>query len=354
MLGLQHPKGIGIRPRSNESDTLQDFLAERETLEMLDPSATLVSILETGPLRRGRSLHVDRVMCLQDLAEWLRNPETELAAAMGELRMALREGGREKGSKYGELKVQLPSCVPAMDAPAGTPVQGASAEYHNGLFGFDIDEERESLDLSAIRKDLTTAPGCVFVATSAGGDGLYCFFAGPFASSAKEYSQLWQRLSQEALPASARIASGAQSKNLNRLRFLAHDPIAWLAPKPVVPIMLPSNEFQPDVTLADGLDEYCDALSSIRPPEDYNQWLKWLHTIKALGISAQEAEMWSATGAKYVPREVLNRWEGLRPEESPEQAQNPAHESRLQERLAAPASDHKCNPPSFQGRQSDP
>ena len=296
--------------------------AEQTVLNGLDPTTTFVSVLDSNRLNRPGALHIDRLMSLEELVGWLRDSECPLATSTGTIRISLRSGGRSSGSEYERLKTRLPSCIPAMDAPAGTPVQGASAEYHNGLFGFDIDEERESLDLTAIRRDLTTAPGCVLVATSAGGDGLFCFFAGPRASSAKEYSQLWQRLSQEALPASARIASGAQSKNLNRFRFLAHDPIAWLAPGPVVPVALPNREDHHTANFSDDTDGYREALGSITPPEDYGQWLGWLHTLKALGVPAQEAETWSSAGAKYVPGEVLKRWEGLQPEESPEQAYN--------------------------------
>ena len=73
-------------------------------------------------------------------------------------------------------------------------------------------------------------------------------------------------------------------------------------------------------TLRDDLDEDLEVLRFISPPEDYSQWLGWIHTLKALGMSAEEAEEWSATGTKYVAGEVLERWDGLQPEEKSEAA----------------------------------
>ena len=277
----------------------------------LDPSEIFVSILDGG-VRSAGTLHVDRVMSLKDLAEWIRDSETDLATATGELRIALSEGGRKPDSRYSFLKTQLPSCLPAMNAPAGTLIRGASAGHHNCLFGFDIDENRESLDLAAVRRELTAVPGCVLVATSSGGDALYCFFAGPRANSPEEYTLLWQRISQEILPPAARAASGPQSKNLNRFRFLAHDPFVWLAPGPVAPVAI----------LRSDLDQDLEALRFISPPEDYSRWLGWIHTLKALGMSAEESEEWSATGTKYVAGEVLKRWDGLQPEETTEAARD--------------------------------
>ena len=97
-----------------------------------------------------------------------------LAQRTAELRDALAEGGRK--GRYRDLKEQMPAVVPAVAAPPGTATKGISARYHNGLYGFDIDEGREHMDKPAVLDSLIQAPGCVMVGTSCTGDALYAFY----------------------------------------------------------------------------------------------------------------------------------------------------------------------------------
>ena len=149
-----------------------------------------------------------------------------LAQRTAELRDALAEGGRK--GRYRDLKEQMPAVVPAVAAPPETATKGISARYHNGLYGFDIDEGREHMDKPAVFDSLMQAPGCVLVGTSCAGDALYAFFAGPKAEDHRDYKRHWEAIAA-GLPPNARAASGRASKNMNRLRFLSYDPDLWVA-----------------------------------------------------------------------------------------------------------------------------
>ncbi len=146
---------------------------------------------------------------------------------------ALLQSGRTSGSPYTRAKRQLPALVPALAAPPGTSLKGVDVgKHHSGLFGYDLDLGRGSLDLPAMREALMDARGAVMVATSAGGDALYAVFAGPKAESERAYKAHWHAIA-DTFPEVAKAASAGQSKNSNRLRFVVHDPTAWLAGTPV-------------------------------------------------------------------------------------------------------------------------
>ena len=91
------------------------------------------------------------------------------------------------------------------------------------------------MDLAAVRAALIAAPGAVLVARSCSGDALWAVFAGPKAESVQAYKANWEAMAA-GFPPIARAANSAASKNLNRLRFLAFDPDAWMAPGLVVPL----------------------------------------------------------------------------------------------------------------------
>ena len=52
--------------------------------------------------------------------------------------------------------------------------------------------------------------------------------------------------------------------------------------------------------------------SGCRFPDEYNDWLSWLVTLKACGFTANEVENWSKAGPKYQVGEVINRWDDLK------------------------------------------
>ena len=249
-------------------------------------------------------------LSIEALASRIRT-DLDLVQRTTELRAALAEGGRE--GRFRELKEQMPAVVPAVAAPPGTTTKGISARYHNGLYGFDIDEGREHMDKPAVFDSLIQAPGCVMVGTSCAGDALYAFFAGPKAEDHRDYKRNWEAIAA-GLPSSARAASGRASKNLNRLRFLPHDPGLWVAT--YIEPLAGARPGAPQVVLeaypsSNDAAACRDALAWVETPDDYNEWLGWLPTLKALGFTLEEVEEWSKHGQKYREGEVALRWSTL-------------------------------------------
>ena len=263
---------------------------------------------------------INEQLSIEALANRIRT-DVDLAQRTAELRAALAGGGRE--GRYKQMKEQMPAVVPAVAAPPGTAGKGVSARYHNGTYGFDIDEGREHMDKTAVFESLIRAPGCVLVGTSCAGDALYAFFAGPKAEDFKDYTRHWNAIAAD-LPPSARAASGPVSKNLNRLRFLSYDPDLWVAAY-VEPLAgarsAEPQTARPDYTPSGELAEYRDALAWVDIPDDYNLWLGWLPTLKALGFTLYEVEEWSRHGPKYREGEVALRWSTL-PDDEPGSARD--------------------------------
>lgn len=309
----------------------------------LDAAAVQVSILNARRLQEPGTLSVDGLLTLAELAAWIRDPQSPLKNQTGELRLTLRQHGRESGGLYQTAKARLPACIPAAHAPPGTPLAGLAAAYHNSLYGFDIDEGREILNLTALRRELQATPGCVFVATSAGGDGLYCLIAGPRAESDQDYKDKWQAISDQVLPAAASAASGGQSKNLNRLRFLAFDSEVWLADGSVIPVQVVPDA-RPGSPLPVQAAPLLDCLAFIEPPQEYNEWLGWLMTFKAAGLSVTDVESWSARGDSYQAGEVSSRWSGLDRPETQDEAERKIRGTAYRAGWREPRAVHQAAP----------
>ena len=88
-----------------------------------------------------------------------------------------------------------------------------------------------------------------------------------------------------------------QVKDITRLAFACHDANAYIADK-VKP-------------LAWARRRNLRALKAIAPPANYNKWLGWLPTLKALGFSVEDVDAWSQRGEGYQAGEVESRWDGL-------------------------------------------
>ena len=96
-------------------------------------------------------------------------------------------------------------------------------------------------------------------------------------------------------------------KNINRMAYASHDPNAYLA-----------DDVKP---LAWARKRNREALKATPPPTEYNDWLGWLPTLKALGFSVEQADAWSQQGASYQAGEVEQRWDGL-PDDDKADARN--------------------------------
>ena len=291
---------------------------------MTDAGHVTVSILSQGQKslerRAGKSIVViDGVSTLVDVVRGIRT-SVNLEQKTVRLRALLAEGGRK--GPYEKAKLEMLAIVPAMQAPKGTELKGLPIRHHNGLYGFDIDERREDLDVPAVRQSLIDTPGAVLVGLSCAGDALYAVFSGPVATDEPDYLAHWKAIAS-ALPPAAREACGEASKNSNRMRFLAHDDDVWLAPGTVTPLAgarsleAPPAPAAPPSPQDDDHAIDVDALRYVAPPdgggdENYTSWYSWLRTLKTLGFSAEQSEAWSAQGANYQSGEVLCRWDGVK------------------------------------------
>ena len=212
----------------------------------ISAGSILVSTLSKGTkTTNGWKVVVDGLVALDKIAACIRGDSKTLPAKTDALREALQAEGRK--GRYETEKLLMPAIMPAAQAPVGTAIKGLSLEHHNDLYGFDVDEQREGMDLAATRAELIAAPGAVMVGTSCAGDALFAIFAGPLAENAAEYKRHWEAITA-AMPESAKANNGKASKNFNRLRFLAHDPDVWLADT-VVPLLdAPQFPTQPEPT----------------------------------------------------------------------------------------------------------
>ncbi len=191
----------------------------------IDPAAVQVSVLSRGIV--GAQLAIDAVMPLGDVALRVRE-SGKLAASTASVRRVLAQGGR--GGGYERRKLLLPAAVPAAQAPAGTPLKQLPVSHHNGFYGFDLDADRDNLDVAAVRTALERHPAVVLVGISAGGDALYAWAAGPVAGTDAEYKDLWRAIAKR-LPGDAVTQNDGRAHNFNRVRLLASDPTLYLAPE---------------------------------------------------------------------------------------------------------------------------
>ena len=329
----------GTSPRDPQLWTPAHGFPDGEPSQLVTPAPIQVSILNHGlhTLDANRKLIVSGLTTLCDLVQYVRTNE-DLRDRTEALRDALASGGRT--GNYQVLKDAMPAIIPAACAPSGTGLKGLSpATYHTGLYGYDIDEGRESMDLIVLRAQLVAAPGAVLVAVSCAGDALYAVFAGPKASSADEYKRHWQAIASQ-MPPGAAAASSASSKNFNRLRLVPHDPTIWLSEQtqscPGASVQetprhgkTKRKRSSARIRIDDGnIDR--DAAQWIPCPRSsddggaYNKFLGWLGTLKNVGFNPQEAAEWCATGeAASCGRleEIESRWDGL-PEDNPEGARD--------------------------------
>ena len=191
------------------------------------PADVRVSFLERGVSveRRGDPLLVSSTLSLAGVAELVWECP-DLKRRTEALDAILRAEGRSK--TYDAMKKRMPAIIPAALAPAGTHVaQMPANQFHNGCFGYDVDERREGMDLPAVRASLIDSPGAAVVAMSCGGDALWVMYGGPPVTTDSEYKLHWRHI-RDLMPENARVNNGRHSINFNRLRFLRSDVDLWL------------------------------------------------------------------------------------------------------------------------------
>ncbi len=172
-------------------------------------------------------------------------PNTPLARQTASARKHLGLDG-EKTSAFDKAKRTLPQALPAVEAPLGTPVKGMPGEFHNGLYGYDIDEGES--DWTEMRKEIAMMRSALLVATSSSCSGLYAFIAGTPAETPGEYKAKWHQC-RGLFPRGIHISTASNSNEINRVRFVCHDPDAYLA-ETVTPMELDATADEAPTTAA--------------------------------------------------------------------------------------------------------
>ena len=196
---------------------------------------------------RGQERHkvISRTETIREYHARVVAPDTPLARRTASTRNLLGPNG-EKTPAFDTAKLKLPQVVPAVDAPQGTPVKGIPGQFHNGVYGYDIDEGES--DWAELRKEVAEMPSSVLVATSSSGNGLYAFIAGTPAETPEEYKAKWHQC-RGLFPADIHISTATNSNDINHTRFVCHDPDAYLA-EIVVPMDLDATADEDPTTSA--------------------------------------------------------------------------------------------------------
>ena len=265
----------------------------------------------------GKVKHIEVVispLTVADYHQWITDPAAPLAKQTANLRAKLGPGGT-KTSAFNSEKPRLPHAVPAINAPAETSLAGIDGKFHSGIYSYDIDEGEA--DWNELRKSLAAMPACLLVATSSSGAGLYAFIAGTRATTASEYTARWLE-ARRFFPEAVNTSTADGSKNLNRLRYVCHDPDAYLAAT-VTPLTLTATQppsaagrkkgntshahFQPD-----SHEDLRKAVAHVRRPvssgSDYKYWRDMLWAMNDAGVTLADAQAWCAdyTHAADTPR----------------------------------------------------
>ena len=265
-------------------------------------SNTPVSITRV-PRGRDEPMLVLDVMTLGEVVEFIQNDEG-LREETKRLRAMLDQDGR-KTPTFNAAKKRLKAAVPALSAPVGTSIEGVSAEFHNSLYGYDVDENTP--DLAQLRRDLSATPGVVMVGISVSGTGLWCLVLGPKADSLAAYKARHAAILAQ-MPESVQKANGKASKNLNRLRYLASDPDLFYNPhtpafvvtaealaaarkKPAAGKKTSGADKSPDRKV---LPQALEFLAGLKMGQDDDRLLGVGQCLKAMGHDFQEWDEWAA------------------------------------------------------------
>ena len=282
----------------------------------ISPGEILVSLSKL-PKRKTKAL-ILAAITLRDVANLVRS-DTQLQANT----LSVRPLKATDGAKYREQKKWLTRMIPASNAGEGVALAKLPpAEHHNGLYGFDVDENVE--DAAAMLEIIKAAPGVVMAGRSIGGKDLWCVFAGPKAETHEEYKGFWQAISH-GFPEALKASTAEGSNDFSRARTLAYDPEIFLA-ESVIPLQVeaaaipaaPEEDEEDDKKVATLPDPRL--LVMIEVPQERPDWVSRVTLMKAAGYEPEDVEKWSSNGAKYAQGEVVNAWESLEPQESKNKA----------------------------------
>ena len=246
---------------------------------------------------------------------------------------AARKDAAPHRALYDGFKKGLPTGILADSSPPGSETAAMDPTASpSGLYSFDVDEGRETMDKAEVRAELLKVPGIAMIGESVGADALWCAVRGPVLESSGDLKADWDEWKRqwhfirESMPDMARISTAQGSHNYNRNRFLPHDPTFWAkwpdvahpaapkgweppkeggrapaaAPEPPKPRAGSRGAYAPAKDLLDR-DLVPAAMAFIPCPKlgngvgrDY--WLNLLGDLKVLGIPENEIAAWCETG----------------------------------------------------------
>ena len=282
---------------------------------------------------KGDAQVIHRVTTIPELVRHIRTDES-LKQGTATLKGLLAPDG-SKTDLFKKAKAGLEAIMPAVCAPAGTPVKGMQSgslpgDYHSGRYGYDVD--KGALELARVRADLMKTPSVEMVGTSSSGSGLWCVVRGPKLSPGArhaEYRANWEAI-KDRLPGSAQVATSGESHNINRLRFIVHDPDLCYNPA-AVPMEIPPFSFKAKTTPAapaaggkrnsgkvgnrqkqaatdvEEMQAALDHLAQVKVGEDDEKLLAVGMCMKARGHSFEEFNAW-AVRAGCICSNLPSRW----------------------------------------------
>lgn len=249
-------------------------------------------------VQRGGIKLVSDTIDLDGLVRAISGGNVKIARDTERIRALYEPDKTSGGADYKAQKERAISIIPASNAPAGTRVKGLSGKWHNGVYGFDIDEGE--LDVREARLALADWPHTLLCSVSMSGAGLALLVRGPNASSSKEYSAHWRAI-EALLPDGLRANSGAASKNINRERYLAADPDFCCNPDAAALVLPeeaesePSQRRQAEVPEDGGLSDLpgaLDALAKAGLATDHHVMIAVGMCLKAMGHEFGEYDSW--------------------------------------------------------------
>ena len=295
--------------------------------------ATLVSW--TRLPGKGKAQVTHRVTTIPELVCHIRTNEI-LKQETVTLRALLAPDG-SKTDRFDKAKPGLEAIMPAVCAPAGTPVKGMMSgslpgRYHSGRYSYDVDQG--ALELARVMADLTEHPSVEIAGTSSSGSALWCVVQGPKLgpeATHPEYLANWEAIKAR-LPGSAQVATSGESHNINRLRFMVHDPNLFYNPA-AVPMEIPPFSFKtktPAAPAAGGkrssgkagkrekqaatdVEEMrvaLDHLAQVKAGKDDEKLLAVGMCMKAMGHSFEEFNTW-AVRAGCTCSNLPYRWKSF-------------------------------------------
>ena len=229
--------------------------------------------------------------------------------------------GRGRDAYTSARRRTLPSFTPA--GTFSPTRKKKNLQRPSGLVVLDFDS---IIDVEEVRGQAAAIPHTYAVFVSPSGEGIKVLVeVGPTPQNNADYKSAWST-ARDLYVHCMGVKVDTSGKDCSRMCFVSSDPRIYIATPPASP--LPWHQRQ-DRREEDRDDPGChsrevvvpafldhNALKRILPPNDYNRWLSWLVTLKAVGFTSKEVEEWSSQGRKYRCGEVLERWSGL-PDDDP-------------------------------------